>query len=253
MSLITQVSYIGKGSVFLKKRGSATAKRMPIGNVSELKLAIEEDAKELLDYESPGGGTLDKVSRIKSVSGTAKTSNHDAANLALALRGTTAANAGAVIADEAHADVQLGSLVTLARLPDLTAAVTVKVGAATIAAAGNYEMTAAGVWIYPDAADILAADDILVSYTALADNLLQALVTSGDEYEILFVGLNEARSGKPMLVTAHRASFSPTKGLDLIADDFGKLELAFTVLSDSTITGTGLSRFITVRQAEQAV
>ena len=252
MSLIQQVSYIGKGSVFLKKRGSATAKRVPIGNVTELSLEVAEEEKKLADYESTGGGTLEKVSRIDSVSGTAKTSNHDTANLALALRGTSTVNAGATITDEAHADVQLGSLVTLARLPDLTAAVTVKVGAATIAATGNYEMTAAGVWIYPDAVAITAADDILVSYTALPDSLLQALVASGDEYELLFVGLNEARSGKPVVVTAHRCSFSPTKGLSLIADDFGDLELAFELLSDSTISGTGLSRFMTVRMADQA-
>lgn len=251
MALITQVSYWGNGSVFLKKR-SAAARRLPIGNVTELKLDIAEESKDLVDYENTGGGLLEKKTRIKEVSGTAKTSNHDPQNLALALRGSVAANAVATITDEAHADVQLGSLVLLNRLPDLTAAITVKVGAVTIAAPGNYEMTAAGVWIYSAATDIVALDDILVTYTALADNLIQALVVSGDEYELTFVGLNDARNGKPQLIVAHRVQFSPTKGLDLVADDFGRLELPFTLLSDATISGTGLSRYLTVRQAEQA-
>ncbi len=252
MSHIQQVSYIGKGQVFLKKRGSATARRAPIGNVTALTLEVTEEEKKLADYANPGGGTLEKVSRIASVSGAAKTSNHDPANLALALRGSATAHAGAVIADEAHANVQPGSLVATARLPDLTAPVTVEVGTQTIPAAGNYEMTPAGVWIYPDAEGIVAGDDILVSYTALPDNLLQALVSGGDEYEVMFVGLNEARSGKPVVVTCHRCSFSPTKGLALIADDFGELDLSFELLSDATIAGAGLSRFMTVRMAEQA-
>lgn len=252
MALIKQVSYSGKGSVFLRKRGEANAKTLPIGNVSELKLSIEEDTKELLDYESTGGGTLEKISRIKSVSGTARTSNHDSANLALALRGSATAHSSAVVTAEAHANTQLGSLVVLNRLPDLAAAVVVKVGATTVAATGNYEVTAAGVWVYPTATGIAAGDAVTVSYTALPDNLLQALVTSGDEYELLFVGLNEARNGKATVITAHRCAFSPTKGLDLIADDYGSLELGFTLLSDTAITGQGLSRFMTVRQAEQA-
>jgi hypothetical protein len=252
MSLIQQVSYIGKGSVFLKPRGSATARRVPIGNVAELTLEVAEEEKKLADYESLGGGTLDKVSRIESVTGAAKTSNHNPANLALALRGTSAVNAGATITDEAHVDVQLGSLVALARLPDAAQPVTVSVGVTPISAAGNWELNPAGIWIYPDAADIIAGDDLLVSYTALPDNLIQALVASAAEYELMFVGLNEARSGKPVVVTAHRCSFSPTKGLALIADDFGNLELGFELLADATISGAGLSRYLTVRMAEQA-
>lgn len=252
MSRIQQVSYIGKGQVFLKRRGAATAKRMPIGNVTELSFEISEEEKRLADYESPGGGTLDRVGRIEAVSGNARTSNHNPANLALALRGSATVSAGAAIANEAHADVQRGSLVAFARLPDPTAAVTVRIGATTVAAAGNWEVNPAGLWIYPDAADIVAGDDILVSYAALPDNLIQALVASGDEYELMFVGLNEARSGKPVVVTAHRCAFSPTRGLALIADEFGELELGFELLADATISGAGLSRYMTVRMAEQA-
>jgi len=252
MSRIQQTSYIGKGQIFLKRRGSATAKRAPIGNVTALSIEIAEDERTLVDYESVGGGTLDKVSRIESVSGSATTSNHSPANLALALRGSATANAGAAITNEAHADVQIGSLVALARLPDMTVAPTVRVGTDVIPAAGNYELTPAGIWIYPDATGIDNGDDITVSYTALPDNLIQALVAGGDEYELMFVGLNEARSGRPVVVTAHRCVFAPTAGLSLIADDFGQLELGFELLADASIAGAGLSRYMTVRMAEQA-
>jgi len=246
--MTTQNSYIGKGSVYLRKRGSATAKRLPVGNVTELNVAIEDETKELLDYQSAGGGTLDKISRIKGVTASAKTSNLDAANLALALRGTAVAAAGAPVVDELHADIQLGTLVLTNRLIDTAVAVVVKVGAATIPAT-DYEVRRSGVWIKEDAGTLLAMDDILVSYTAVADTLLQGLVASGDEYELVFDGLNEARSGKATLVTAHRCTISPTKSLSLIGDEFAELELEFTLLADESITGLGLSKYMTVRMA----
>lgn len=245
----TQNSYSGKGSVYLKKRGSATAKRLPIGNVTALDIAISDDTKELLDYQNAGGGTLDRIVRIKSVTAKAKTSNLDSTNLAMALRGTNTVAVGAPIADEAHADIQLGSLIVLSRLPDLAIPVTVKVGAATIPAA-DYEMRRSGLWIKSDATTLIALDDILVSYTALADNLIQALVSSGDEYELVFDGLNEARSGKATVITAYRCTLSPAKSLGLISDNFGELELELTLLADESISGTGLSRFMTVRMAQ---
>lgn len=252
MSLVTQVSYWGNGSLFLRNRHIVNARRLPIGNVVDLKYSITEDSKKLGDYESPGGGTLEKHTRVNEVSGIAKTSNYSPTNLALALRGTVATNLAATITDEPHIDVPRGTLVTLERLPDLTQPITVKVGGIAVLAAGNWEPNAAGIWIYPAATGILDGDDLEVSYSALGDSLIQALVASDDEYEMTFVGLNDARGGAPTIITAHRCQFSTTKGLDLIADDFSKMDLPFTLLSDPTIAGNSLSRFFTVRQADQA-
>lgn len=78
----TQVSYIGKGTISVGGN--------PIGNCSKVTMSIEEETKELMDYENPGGGVLDSVSRIKSVKMTMECSNFSAANLALATRGTAA-------------------------------------------------------------------------------------------------------------------------------------------------------------------
>lgn len=252
MSLQTQVSYIGKGEVFIQKRGTAGAKMVPIGNCSALKFGIAEDKKELKDYTRTGGGLLDSVTTIKSVTASMSVSNLSPENLALATRGTTSAVASATVTDEAHADILLGSLIRLAKVPDVTATVTVKKGATVIASAGNWEINGAGLWIAAAPADLLANDDITVSYTALAGDVVQAMTTSNDEYTLIFSGLNEARSGKPVIVTVHRLKFSPAASLDWIADDFGQLEMSADLLADATVTGSGLSKYLKIEMASQS-
>ena len=252
MSLQTQVSYIGKGEVFIQKRGTAGAKMVPIGNCSALKFGIAEDKKELNDYTRTGGGLLDSVTTIKSVTASMSVSNLSPENLALATRGTTSAVASATVTDEAHADILLGSLIRLAKVPDVTAPVTVKKGATVIASAGNWEINGAGLWIAAAPADLLANDDITVSYTALAGDVVQAMTTSNEEYTLIFSGLNEARSGKPVIVTVHRLKFSPAASLDWIADDFGQLEMSADLLADATVTGSGLSKYMKIEMASQS-
>lgn len=252
MSLTTQVSYVGKGHVLLQLRNTAGARIVPIGNCSSLQFAITEDKKPLKDYTSAGGGSLDTLSTIKDVTAKLKVSNLSPENIAIALRGSVTSAASAAVADEAHADIARGSLVMLDRLPDLGATITVKKGATVIASAGNWQAISAGIWIAPDAAALADGDDITVTYSALADDLVQALVRSNDEYRLIFSGLNEARSGKPVVITVHRIKFSPAKALDMIGDDFGSLEFDAEALSDSTIVGTGLSKFMHVRMASQA-
>lgn len=252
MSLQTQVSYIGKGEVFIQKRGTAGAKMVPIGNCSALKFGIAEDKKELNDYTRTGGGLLDSVTTIKSVTASMSVSNLSPENLALATRGTTSAVASATVTDEAHADILLGSLIRLAKVPDVTAPVTVKKGATVIASAGNWEINGAGLWIAAAPADLLANDDITVSYTTLAGDVVQAMTTSNEEYTLIFSGLNEARSGKPVIVTVHRLKFSPAASLDWIADDFGQLEMSADVLADATVTGSGLSKYLKIEMASQS-
>ncbi|MBF0402213.1 MAG: hypothetical protein HQL90_15790, partial [Magnetococcales bacterium] len=80
-------------------------------------------------------------------------------------------------------------------------------------------------------------------YTTTAGYSIQALVSTGEEFRILFAGRNFARNGAGMKVDVYRAVFSPTKELGLISDDFAKLTLTAKVLSDDTKTGTGISAF----------
>ena len=85
-----------------------------------------------------------------------------------------------------------------------------------------------------------------MSYVSKAHNAVEMLTNSGDEYRLVFEGLNEASSDDPVLVTMHRCKFEPTSGLGFISDDFGSLSLAGDVLKDPAITAAGLSKFAKV-------
>ncbi|CAI8818786.1 hypothetical protein [Methylococcus capsulatus] len=62
-----------------------------LGNAA-LDLSIEEDTKELADYQNPGGGSIASLSRIKSVTLKLKLWSISKENLALATRGTVSGN-----------------------------------------------------------------------------------------------------------------------------------------------------------------
>lgn len=245
---IKQYEYVGKGKVWIRKRGATTDPRVQMGNVSKLSLKVDETKKELPDYTSAGGGNQNTLSRVKSVSIDMATSNLSPDNLAIGLRGAITANASVTaIVGETVAAVP-GGLAQTARLPDSTKPMTVKntAGTTTYADGTDYQRTISGIEVL--STGTITAGSIKIDYTPLADNVVEALVSSNVEYELVFEGLNEAQSGAPAVLEVHRIKFSPS-GCDLIADDFGELKLSGDVLSDETKTGTGISKFFRDRLA----
>ena len=108
----------------------------------------------------------------------------------------------------------------------------------------EYEINSAGLFIPATSTKI--TDDgtpVEVSYTTSAGYNIQALIGSGEEYRVVFAGKNFARNGKGLKVVMYRVTFSPTKELGLISDEFAKLTLTAKVLSDDTKTGTDISAF----------
>jgi hypothetical protein len=243
-----QINFQGKGIVRARKIGAVNA-LLSLGNVSKLELSFDEEKKELKNYMTAGGGVLDSYTRITGVKLAMTCDNFDPEALARALRGTVTAVAGGAVADEAHADVVLGSFIPFNKLPDVTAAVTVKKGATALTVDVDYTLETDGITI-KTGGTLIAGDDITVTYTALASTTLEALTVSGDEYEIVFSGLNEARSGKAFQVTAHRAKFSPMKGFGLIADDYGNYEMEADVLADITKNGAGISQYFKIKAVD---
>ena len=59
-------------------------------------------------------------------------------------------------------------------------------------------------------------------------------------------GLNDAQEGLPFNIRVHRVKFSPAQNLGFISDDFANLSLQLDVLSDPTISGSGLSPFMQI-------
>jgi len=240
-------SYIGKGKIYLKPYGSAEG-FTAIGNASQLQANIAEDKKELLDYTSAGGGLVNSLVRISSVATSITVHDLSPENLAIALRGTTSATTS-VVAIVAESLVCYTGLNPTARIINTSVApvVTSSPAGTTYVAGTDYNISPAGITLINDTLD---GDTLLVSYTPVADDLIQALTSSAQEYTLLFDGLNEAASGDAVIIKMHKVKFSPTSALDVIGDDFAGLEMSADVLADTTITTSGLSKYMTIRMAQ---
>ena len=95
----TDKSFIGVGKVHVRLAGT-TGPRRYVGNVMALLLKHELDVKRAADYTRLGGGTLKKVERLKQVNADMTWLDFNAANLALAVAGSTTAVVGASVIDE---------------------------------------------------------------------------------------------------------------------------------------------------------
>lgn len=226
----TKRTFMGKGKTYLTVFGQNNYQR--IGNTSKMTLAIEEETKELLDYENAGGGIADSVTRIKGVTAQFSIHNLNATNLAIAIFGSASAvNAGTVTNEAVTA--KKGALVRLQHVSPTSVVVTDSTGSTTYNAGTDYTVTGAGL-IIPDTSTINDGSTILVDYNYGAQNVIEALTTSGLEYSIVLDGINEADSGKACVVDLWRVRFSPAKAIDLIADEFGVLDLEAKLLADES-------------------
>lgn len=253
MSKIADASYIGKGEIFIGPHAGGSA-MVSVGNCSELTFNHGTEKKKLLDYTSAGGGNANSIERITEVTTNIKAHDVNAANLALgALGSTSAVTAGAVTA-EAHPTYKKG-LVPFTYVPDTGAAITVKdapAGTTTYTEGTDYVVNGAGIYILtgstiPDS--VAGAATIKVDYTKKAVDVVEAMVNTGLEYKLVFVGLNEAQSGKQAIVTIHRFKPGAAQNVSYIGDDYAALDLPGEALSDAAITGAGLSKFYKVQLA----
>lgn len=115
------------------------------------------------------------------------------------------------------------------------------VGKTAVVANVDYEVRAGGILVYPGVTR--AGETWTFGYTRAQTDVVQALVTSGKEYEMLFEGLNEARSGKRTIIRAYRVKFGAAQNLALLGEDYAVLEVTGKLLKDTTKTGAGVSQY----------
>lgn len=235
-------SYIGSGKVYLREIGGA-AGLIEVGNCSALSFGVTEETKELKDYTQPGGGTYNEVRRVSAVEASMTLHDLSADNLARALYGSTSATVTGAVTDESHAGVDPGDFVPTDFLPSAITAV--KLGVATLVENTDYEVRPGGIYAIAGGA-IVAASTILITYTKADADVVQALTSSGQEYELVFDGLNEARSGKRTRVRAWRVKIGAAQSIGLIGDEYAALEIAGKLLKDTTKTGAGISQYFKV-------
>ena len=246
MALIANASYIGKGEIFMGPYAGGAA-MVSIGNCSELTFSHATETKDQLDYTSAGGGKANSLARITGVSMTIKAHDINAQNLAIGALGSTSAVTAGVVTAEVGVGYK-GGLVPLAFVPDMAVAPVVTNTAATVTyvAGTDYILNGAGIYVLsggtiPDAVSGVA--NLKITYTKKAVSVVEAMVASAQEYKLVFAGLNEANSGKQTVVRVHRFKPGAAQNIAYIGDDYAALDLPGEALSDSLITGGGLSKF----------
>ena len=116
-------------------------------------------------------------------------------------------------------------------------------GTATAAVDGtDYELTDQG--IRPLTSGGISDGDVIgVDYTKKAQSIVEALMTSAQEYEGYFEGRNDAKNGKAMWLVLHRIKFGAPQNVALIGSDYGSLQVTADVLYDSAAVAAGKSPY----------
>lgn len=238
--------YLGSGKIYARVAGAA-AGLMEIGNASKLELAVKEDKQKLKDFSKPGGGTYATVSRVSEATLAMTLNDLNKTNVARALFGTESAIVGATVVDEVVTAYK-GAIVPLLHPNPTAVTVTTADAVTTYVANTDYEVRAGGIFIIAAGA-IVDAASLKVDYTHAAYDKVEAMTTSSIALELHFEGLNEANSGKPVIVDVWRAQLSPTKALSLLGEKFADLEVEAEVLADTSKTGVGVSQYFRVKMA----
>ena len=110
----------------------------------------------------------------------------------------------------------------------------------------DYELTPNGILTIEGGN--IDANGVLVSYTKAVAEQMEALVEAGQEFKLVFDGMNEAQDGKASKIQLHRIKFSPAQGLQFLGGEYGEIPIEFEVLSDATVIGAGLSKYFKVSQ-----
>lgn len=243
-----EMSFIGVGAVYLELIGGSQGLQN-IGNVSKLEYSFDEEKKEQRNYMTPGGGNANVVSSIASFVGSLVMHDYTAENLARALRGEVTAVVAGAVTDEVQNCAGLdGELIPTDFAIDHDVVIVVKTaGDGPLVLDTDYTVTSTGIVVMGSGS--IDNTGVKISYTKATGAIMEALVASGQEFKLHFDGLNDAQSGKPVAIINHRVKFSPTSGLGFLGGEFGEIPLDFDVVSDSSITGTGLSQYMKIVQA----
>lgn len=244
-------SYIGTGNIYLREYGT-NGPALPVGNASALTLTPQEDSRSLPDYTTPGGGTMNEVTRLTGVNISYTFHNFSPANLARALRGAVADVVAGTATDEAHF-AHPGGFTKFARIPTGEIEVTDASGTTTYEADVDYEVRPGGILVLEGGAIVAPAGDeenIHVSYEYGAQTRVEALVNPAKQYELIFAGMNEARSGAVTVIDCYKVSHGTLQEFAAIGDEYGAGTVNGSLLKDATRTGQGVSQYFRIDQED---
>ncbi len=246
-------AFKGAGIVYMAPYASAASfaarKFRDTGNNSVLQDAFSETKEEQTNYRTAAGGVYASISKIDSFTLQIDMHDFDPDNLALALWGTSAADLTTAVTDEDHT-IHAGGVIVLDRICDDTQTVSIDVGGTPLLAA-DYTVSGSAITLADTitTAGVSDGDACQIDYTAKAESIIQALTGSAPVVSVFFDGVN-AVDGKKMQRRYYKVKVGVPSGVDSISDSFATLSLSCTVEADTTVTGTGLSQYVAIRQEQ---
>lgn len=242
----TDYSYLGSGSILIREYGSA-APLVSMGNCSVLNFSPQEDVKTLQDFTQPGGNKRNEVRRLAGVDMSLTFHDFGSSQFAIGLRSAATTIAAGTAPDET-AVAYKGGYTKLAKIAGAITTVEPAGGGTAFTAGTDYELRD-GMLFIPSTSTITnpvsGAANVQVTYTYVAQEKVEALIASNKQYELVFIGLNEAQSGKRVRIVAHKVSGGVIQEIAALGDDFGAGQISGALLSDSTKTGDGISKYMT--------
>ncbi|MGI4991067.1 hypothetical protein ACRXCV_00425 (plasmid) [Halobacteriovorax sp. GFR7] len=241
--------YSGQGICLMGVRDGATGKPMgmvPIGNVPELTISIEQTTEEHKESWS-GQRAVDVVLATETTVTVAITfESFDPDMLALGLLGTVTNNAAATETD-LEVKVYLDKWTYLDHVSVSNLSFKDAVDAAlTLTEGVDVEINAEGGAIMIKTGNddgIVDGDTIKVTYDYDTQYDLQALTTAAPERYFILDGLNTQDSNKPVRLEIFRLQTQPFTGLGFINDGIAQASVSATALADATRSGAGISSF----------
>lgn len=240
-------SYLGSGMQYLEDLDDPKG-LIFIGNCNSLDYEAATDEIEEPDFTTPGGGLDNSVQRIKSLSIKYNARHFKGANMARALYGSATDVAAGTVTGETHTAYK-GALILLGNPGATDVVVKDETGTTTYVEGTDYTLDPAGFPLITEGGSITDASVIKVDYSYAKHVTIQALVTSGKRYRHVFVGLNEARSGKPVVIEVFIVKHSPSS-LSFIGNEFKGMEFTAKVQKDQSKVGAGLSQYMTIKDVE---
>lgn len=244
--LDTRGSYLGSGRQYLEDLDSPMGLQ-EVGNCSALNYEATVNDIVQRDYTEPGGGNAATVKRVDTVAVNYTAHDYNIANIARATNGTATRVDSGTVTGEAH-KVFGGGLVLLAN-PGATNVV-IKAGAVTWVEGEDYVIGAAGLPTILEEGKVAEnGTDITVDYSHGAHFDIQGYVSSGRRYRHVFVGLNEADTGRPVIIELYKMVNSPAT-LSMIGDEFGNMEFSGSLEKDVTKKGQGVSQYLNIKYVD---
>jgi hypothetical protein len=239
-------AYLGTGKIYLEDLDIPKG-LIHIGNCSSFTYQGESQEIEEPDYTTPGGGLDASVMRISALNITYNARHFKAANIARAVFGLSTDAVAGTVTDETHT-VYPGALVLLKNPGASDVVITLDAGSTPLVENTDYIINAAGYPEILEASALVTAAGVAVkvSYSYAAHATIQALVASGKRFRLVFLGLNEVRSGKPHVIEVFRVNHSPAS-MSLIGDEFQGMEFTAKAEKDATKLGTGLSQYMVIK------